>query len=277
LNSASHAAAERATAEEFMRARLAAISLARYPGSVPPTLAQAYACQDAALAVWPDQLIGWKVARIGASFQAQYPEERLIGPVFSRNLHVAAAGLVIDCPVYVGGFAAVEAEIGVYVRASAPHGKTDWTAASAADWVADMCIGVEIASSPLATLNDLGPGAIISDFGNNWGVIAGAVIPDWRAFNAELACETFIDGASVGRGTIAIPQTPLSSFAFALNKAAQRGRPLRAGDYISTGMITGVHPIQVGQQSRLSFGSCGEILCRAVAAKPYEMQESNRA
>jgi 2-keto-4-pentenoate hydratase len=260
-----------------MRARLAASSLASYPGSVPSTLAQAYACQDAALAVWPDQLIGWKVARIGAPFQAQYPEERLIGPVFSRNLHVAAAGLVIDCPVYVGGFAAVEAEIGVYVRANAPHGKTDWTAASAADWVADMCIGVEIASSPLATLNDLGPGAIISDFGNNWGVIAGAVIPDWRTFNAELACETFIDGASVGRGAIAIPQTPLSSFAFALNKAAQRGRPLRAGDYISTGMITGVHPIQVGQQSRLNFGSCGEIVCRAVEAKPYETQPANRA
>ena len=277
MNAGSHAAAERATAEEFVRARLAAVALSDYPGSVPATLAQAYACQEAALALWPDQIVGWKVARIGASVQAQYPEERLIGPVFGRNLHIAAAGIVIDCPIYVGGFAAVEAEIGVYVRAGAPRGKTDWTAASAADWVADMCIGVEIASSPLATLNDLGPGAVISDFGNNWGVIAGALIADWRAFNAELACETFIDGESVGRGIIAVPQTPLSAFAFALNKAAQRGRPLRAGDYISTGMITGVHDIKVGQQARLAFGGCGEILCRAVPAKPCQMQQVNRA
>jgi 2-keto-4-pentenoate hydratase len=264
-------------AEKFVRARMAATSLPAYPGPIPATLAQAYACQDAALAMWPEKIVGWKVARIGAAAQAQYPEDRLIGPVFERNVHVSPQGIVVDCPVFAGGFAAVEAEIGIYVRAAAPRNKTDWTAQSAADWVADMCVGVEMAGSPLATLNDLGPGAVISDFGNNWGVIAGAVIPDWRAFNAELDCETFIEGGSVGRGAIVIPQTPLSAFAFALNKAAQRGRPLRAGDYISTGMITGVHDIGVGQQSRVTFGGCGEILCRAVRALPYPVQQGNRA
>lgn len=265
------------TAEKFVRARLAAVSLPAYPGSIPATLAQAYACQDAALAMWPEEVVGWKVARIGAAAQAQYPEDRLIGPVFERNVHISSNGIVVDFPVFAGGLAAVEAEIGIYVRAAAPRNKTDWTAETAADWVADMCVGVEMAGSPLATLNDLGPGAVISDFGNNWGVIAGAVIPDWRSFNAELDCETFIDGVSVGRGAIAIPQTPLSAFAFALNKAAQRGRPLQAGDYISTGMITGVHDIRVGQQSRLTFGGCGEILCRAVRALPYSAQQVNRA
>jgi 2-keto-4-pentenoate hydratase len=267
-----------AIAEAFVRARLAATSLPAYPGGVvPPTLAQAYACQDAALALWSEAPVGWKVARIGAAFKAQYPEERLIGPVFARNVHVGAPGVVIDCPVFVGGFAAVEAEIGIYVRANAPRDKTDWTPQSAADWVADMCIGVEMAGSPLATLNDLGSGAVISDFGNNWGVIAGSRIADWRSFNAELACETFIEGESVGRGNVALPETPLSSFAFALNKAAQRGRPLRAGDYISTGMITGVHVIAAGQQSRVTFGGCGEILIRAVAARPHFHQQANRA
>lgn len=152
------------------------------------------------------------------------------------------------------------------MRADAPAGKTNWTIAEAAELVADMHIGVEVASSPLATLNDLGAGAVISDFGNNWGVIVGAVIPDWRTPSGELAIETFINEQSVGRGTIAIPQTPLSAFAFALNKAAQRGRPLRAGEYISTGMITGVHDIRIGEHSRLNFGAYGEILCRTVRA-----------
>ena len=55
-----------------------------------------------------------------------------------------------------------------------PAGKTDWTADDVIPFVQSMHIGVEVASSPLATLNDLGPGAVISDFGNNWGVVVGA-------------------------------------------------------------------------------------------------------
>ncbi|HKE95115.1 MAG TPA: hypothetical protein VKB34_12455 [Povalibacter sp.] len=256
-------------AAQFVQARRAGRSLPDYPGTVPADLATAYRCQDIAIGQWPDRVRGWKVARIGAQWQAQYPEERLIGPVFSRNVHVAKNGEIVACPVFEGGFAAVEAEIGVYVRADAPAGKTDWNAATAADLVAEVCIGVEIASSPLATLNDLGPGAVVSDFGNNWGVIVGAAVSDWRTLSQELAVETFIDGQSVGRAAIAIPQTPLSALAFALNKAAQRGRPLRSGDYISTGMITGVHDIRIGQQSHIKFGRYGEIRCRAIRAEAF--------
>lgn len=256
-------------AEQFARARLGAASLPAYPGTVPADLASAYVCQDAAIDSWPDRIAGWKVARIGPAWLERYPEERLIGPVFHRNVQVVATGQVAICPVFEGGFAAVEAEIGVYVRADAPAGKTDWTSETAADLVADMHIGVEVASSPLATLNDLGPGAVVSDFGNNWGVLVGAVIPDWRSRSGELAVATFINEQSVGHGAVAIPQAPLSAFAFALNKAAQRGRPLRAGEYISTGAITGVHDIRICGQARLNFGRYGEIFCRIVRATAY--------
>ncbi|HEY6644980.1 hypothetical protein [Povalibacter sp.] len=256
-------------AGHFTSARLQGVSIPSYPGTVPADLATAYQVQQLAIERWPDRLVGWKVARIGPQSQSQYPEPRLIGPVFARNVHVVAPGQVAECPVIPGGFAAVEAEVGLYVRADAPPGKTDWTPAEAAELVASLCIGVEVASSPLATLNDHGPGAVISDFGNNWGVVIGATITDWRTRTTGLDVETFIDGRSVGKGTIAIPQTPLEAFAFALNKAAQLGRPLRAGAYLSTGMITGVHDIRVGEHSRLVFGEYGEIQCRAVAAQPY--------
>lgn len=257
------------TSRQFVQARLAGRSLASYPGTVPPDLLTAYRIQDVAIDAWPDAPCGWKVARIGPQWQVQYAEERLIGPVFARNVHVVGTGDVATCPIFEGGFAAVEAEIGVYVGADAAVDKIDWTPEQAAQLVGKVCIGVEVASSPLATLNDLGPGAVISDFGNNWGVIAGAEIGDWRTRTEELAVETFIDGQSAGRGKIAIPATPLAALAFALNKAAQRKRPLRKGDYISTGMITGVHDIRIGQESRLSFGEYGEILCRAVRAERY--------
>jgi 2-keto-4-pentenoate hydratase len=257
------------TSKQFVQARLAGRSLATYPGTVPPDLATAYRIQATSIDAWPDAPCGWKVARIGPQWQAQYPEERLIGPVFARNVHVVGPGEVAVCPIIEGGFAAIEAEIGIYVNSDAPAGRFDWTAEQAASLVGRMCIGVEVASSPLATLNDLGPGAVISDFGNNWGVIAGAEVSDWRTRAQELAVETFIGGTSVGRAHIAIPATPLAALAFALRRAAQQGRALKRGDYISTGMITGVHDIRVGEEARLTFGEYGEILCRMVRAGRY--------
>ena len=261
------AAGARAIADQFVAARLAAKALPRYPGDVPSTLAAAYACQDAAIDQWPDRLAGWKVARIPASFAARYPEERLVGPAFHSNVH-RAGGATVECPVFEGGFAAVEAELVISVGADAPPDKFDWTLEEAAALAGDLHIGVEVASSPLATLHDLGPGAVISDFGNNWGVIVGAAVRDWRSIE-EIVVLSFIDESLVGRGTGFVKQGALGALAFTLGKCARRGRPLRAGDVISTGMITGVHDIRPGQHSRHVFEGCGEVLCHAQRARPH--------
>lgn len=246
-------------AEQFTAARTAGRALDDYPGPLPTTLAQAYAVQAEALARWPAPAKGWKVARVAPAFATQFPEERLIGPAFAANIHRPDAGQPAVCPVFDGGFAAVEAEIVIVVVADAPAGKTDWTADDVAPLVQSLHIGVEIASSPLATLNALGPGAVISDFGNNWGVVVGAEIPNWRELDS-IAVETFIDGQSVGTGQVALKPGPLGSLAFTLNKRAAQGAPLRAGDVISTGMITGVHEVRPGQQSRHVFAGCGEVV-----------------
>lgn len=255
-------------ATAFTTARAAGHAIQAYPGTPPATLAEAYAIQAAAIARWPDAVKGWKVARVNPAFAAQFPEERLIGPAFAANVHHVAQGAAAQCPVFEGGFAAVEAEVVIVVAADSPAGKADWTADTVAPLVASMHIGVEVASSPLATLNDIGPGAVISDFGNNWGVVVGAEIANWRELET-IQVETFIDGQSVGTGKVAIQPGPLGALAFTLNKRAQQGQVLRAGDVISTGMITGVHDIRIGQRSRHVFAGVGEVqvqITRAAAS-----------
>ncbi len=252
---------------QFTAARAAGRSLPAYPGTPPATLDEAYAVQALAIAGWHDAVKGWKVARVNPAFASQFPEERLIGPAFAANVHHVAQGGVAQCPVFDGGFAAVEAEVVIVVAADSPAGKSDWTADTVAPFVKSMHIGVEVASSPLATLNDIGPGAVIADFGNNWGVVVGAEIVNWRE-QETIAVETFIDGQSVGTGQVAIKPGPLGALAFTLNKRAQQGAILRAGDVISTGMITGVHDIRIGQQSRHVFAGVGEVqvqITKAVA------------
>jgi len=56
---------------------------------------------------------------------------------------------------------------------------------------------------------------------------------------------------------------PFESLRFLLELCARRSRPLKAGAWVSTGAITGVHEIVAGQSARVSFGDAGEVHCRA--------------
>ena len=249
-------------------ARRAARALPAFPGAAPATLAEAYDVQEAGIGLWPDAVAGWKVGRVPDALQARLGEERLAGPIFARAVRAASNGAV-DAPVFVGGFAAVEAEFVARIGTDAPAGKTEFTDEEAAALVGAVHIGVETAGSPLRAINDLGPTVVAADFGNNAGLILGAEVADWRDTLFDLTAETFVDGVSVGRaGAASLPGGPLASLRFAAEHCARRGRPLRAGQLISTGALTGIHEVVPGQTARVSFGVAGEILCRAVAAEP---------
>jgi hypothetical protein len=67
--------------------------------------------------------------------------------------------------------------------------------------VADLHVGIEIAGSPVADINALGPLASIACFGNNNGAILGPRIAAWHAMDLDaLPCTARIDGLAVGQG-----------------------------------------------------------------------------
>jgi 2-keto-4-pentenoate hydratase len=257
-------------ARAFVEARLTAKALPGFPGSPPKSMGPAYIIQDAAIPMWPDRVAGWKVGRIAAELQPLLGDDRLSGPIFGRTVRPYVAGIPTPFPVFVGGFAAVEGEYVLRLARDAGAMRTDWTPDEALDLCDAMFIAVETAGSPLATINELGPTVVASDFGNNAGLILGPEIADWRGLSDDdLTVETFIDGVSVGRGKASgLPGGPRTALAFLLNNLASRGRPARAGDLISTGAVSGVHDILAGQSARISFGAFGDILCHAEMARP---------
>jgi 2-keto-4-pentenoate hydratase len=253
-----------AAASAFIGARKNAGSMRAYPGPMPATLAGAYRCQDAAIRQWPDDIIGWKVGWIPLPLSEHLGEQRLLGPIFRTRLYRSNGIAPVNVAIFADGFAAVEAEF-VFELARDAEPRSSWTPAQAADVVARMHIGIEIASSPLATINALGATAVISDFGNNAGLLLGPEVPDWRSRQPEtLACETRIEGRTVGTGTAAsVAGGPLAALAFALRYNESRGRLLRAGDYVTTGATTGIHDIRVGQRAEAVFAGVGSLRCIA--------------
>ncbi|WP_395407100.1 2-keto-4-pentenoate hydratase [Pseudoduganella sp. UC29_106] len=254
----------------FRTARLAATPLPGYPGDrVPATLSQAYDIQEVSIAAWPVRLSGWKVAAIQPQWRETYPAERVYGPVFARSVLLAAADAV-DFPVIKGGYAAAEAEFALRLGDGFPLHTRFENASDLQPFVAAVHAAIEIAGSPLPTLSSLGPGAVISDFGNNLGLAVGPELP--KFFERDLAdwrVETDINGALVGSGSAdRIPGGPLASLLFLANSLAERGGTLRPGDWVSTGASTGVHPMSVGDAVTVRFDGQQVLSLRAVAAAP---------
>jgi 2-keto-4-pentenoate hydratase len=255
------------TAHRFVRARRAADGLADFPGVLPVSLDDAYAIQDAAIGEWSKPVRGWKVGRIASPLAEKFGSDRLAGPIFDV---VADGGDCPAMPVFERGFAAAEAEFLLRIGAAPPMGKTSFTLAEAAELIDSVHVGVEIASSPLKPINDLGPAAIVSDFGNNNGLLVGAEIPEWRDSGFEQwEVITCIDGEEIGRGSASsFANGALGSAKFLFELMARRGFALGPGQWISSGAVTGVHDVRPGQRVDVRFDRWYEVACRAVAAEP---------
>jgi 2-keto-4-pentenoate hydratase len=173
-------------ARAFVSARQKALPLADYPGPLPPDMEAGYAVQEAAIGLWPDRIVGWKIGLVPASQQAALGVARLAGPIFLEGVTRVAGALPEP------------------VRLAAPD---------------------------------------------------------------KLTCRTTIDGEQVGVAWVAtLPGGPLEALRFLLGHLAARGRSLRAGQWVSTGAITGVHRIFPGQQGSVELLGHGRVDVRVVAA-----------
>lgn len=260
-----------AIAGRFLSARRQAVGLDLYPGDFPETLADAYAVQDAAVAAWGRPVLGWKVGRINPPHSDRFGADRLTGPIFTVA-NAGANGEGPDMPVFAEGFAAGEAEFLLRVGRAAPAGQARFTLDEAADLIDSVHVGIEIASSPLGSINKLGPVAIISDFGNNNGLVVGPAIPDWRSSGFEAwPVTTRIDGVEAGSGRAsAFPDGAIGSARFLFELMAKRGIALTPGQWISSGAVSGVHDAAAGQRVEARFGDRFTVACRLKAARPEQ-------
>lgn len=244
----------------FVEARRNGHILAEFPGKPPASLAEAYGIQDNAILLTGQHVGGWKVGRIAPELVDNFGANRLGGPIFTNQIRYAVGGEAIQMPV-LQGFAAVEVEILLKIG-EVPDRKL--TIENAAHFVSEVRLGIEIASSPFPEINEHGPAVTVSDFGNNFGLVVGPVIEDWREIdfmNAPAQLE--IDGVLQGEGSLAtMLDGPFGAIAFMDALLKGRGLSLQQDTWVSTGAITGVHRISAGQTAHATFNDIYQVACR---------------
>ncbi|MEO0450812.1 MAG: 2-keto-4-pentenoate hydratase [Pseudomonadota bacterium] len=237
-----------------------------FPGELPADLDEAYAVQDRSIALWDDDVVAWKVGGIPPHLRPVLGQDWVTGPIYSKRQRFAGQGRV-EMAVFDGGFAAVEAEIVLEFGDLSRLNTVSPTAEEIARFVEACYIGVEIASSPMPDINVIGPLAVISDFGNNHGMIVGRQIEDWSPEKlSSIGVKTFVEGELVGTALPpAPPAGPMGAAAFLVGNLKRRGRLIPPGLKVSSGALTGIHDVQVGHRSTVTFSDLGEIDINIVA------------
>ena len=256
----------KAVAEAFVAARREKRVLSSYPGEAPTDLGGAYQIQDIAIGLDGRPISGWKVGKINPPQDAQLGSNRLAGPIFADSVVAASASEAIQMPVFADGFAAAEAEFLLHVGAG-------WDGVVPQDDAATRAVldavhlGIEVASSPYPGINADGPPVTVSDYGNNYGMIVGPALEGWETidFNS-IVVRLEIDGEVAGENTTAaMLDGPLGAVRFLLGNLATRGIDCRDGVWVSTGSVTGVHPVVPGQQVLATFEGKGTVACGITA------------
>lgn len=245
-------------AAALLRARRLGTALQAFPAPVPATLADAYAVQRDLCAALGAPVLGWKVGRIPSALVETLGAERLAGPV----LRVAEpeGETPGDALVFAGGAGAIEAEVMLRLAAIPDHRLA--TDAEALAFVDAIRAGFEIASSPAPDVHDHAPYGIIADIGINNGLLLGPRL-DADGFD-RIEVVTEIDGVRVGTGRPCdVLDGPLGSLRFLAGLHHDGVIRLEAGQWISAGAITGVHPIGPGQTATARFGDAIRIACTA--------------
>jgi 2-keto-4-pentenoate hydratase len=224
-------------AEHAARLLVAARRTRRWLDALPAELrpagaADAYAVQEAVVRLLGAGVGGWKTGAPSATSEAQF------APIFADAILPSPARI----PASELRLFGIELEIGFRLGRELPARREPYTAAEAAEAIASMHPTLEIVESRFLDLRAQDKPSLLADMQSNFALVYGPEATGWRG--ADLARppgRVIIDGEVASEVTSGNSGgDPLRLLAALATHCAARGRPLRAGDFVTTGSCTGM-------------------------------------
>jgi 2-keto-4-pentenoate hydratase len=234
--------------------------LAALPDALRPrTREEGYAVQAALVRRMGGALYGWKIAGTNEAGR--------------RHINVAAplAGRVLAQCVLAPGEAAslagtvlrvAEPEFAFRMARDLPPRAAPYTAREAADAVASLHPAIEIPDTRFADVVSAGAAQLIADLACGHQFLLGPPAPpSWRGLDlaAHSISAAIDDGPPVigeGRNVLGDPRAAL---AWLLNELSSLGITLRAGEIVTTGVVTVPLAVAPGDVLRADFGGLGRV------------------
>jgi len=228
----------------------------------PQTAAAGYAIQAAVRAARGGELAGFKIGATSEVAQTLLATDGpFYGCLFAEGVYDSPATL----PAGAFNFRLIEPEFAFRLGADlpareAPYGRDEIAAA-----VASLHPAFEVVTSAYGSAwVEAGLAQLIADNGVHGCLVLGPGTEDWR--NLDLAAHEVVfakDGAEAGRGVGANALGhPLNALAWLADQGVLGGRGLKAGDLVTTGLVTPFVYAEPGDELRADFGELGEVRLR---------------
>lgn len=211
----------------------------------PPSIAEAYAAQEALCELWTPlhgPVRGLKIATTTKVMQQLMGIDHPCGGmIYERRIHQSPARLKREDFVNL----MVEFELAVRVGTDLPKRDAPYSAADVRPAVAEVMPAFELIEDRGADYKRTSALTLIADNAWNGGVVLGAPkrVPADMELNGMRGSLT-VNGEPRGTG---LTDGPMDALAWVVNLAADRGRPLQAGMIVITGSVLPTIPIASGE------------------------------
>lgn len=217
----------------------------------------AYAVQAAGAEAAGLTPAGWKVAATSdAALKLLAVDGPAMGPVFKEHLFESPATM----PAVAAHGAGIECEIAFVMATPVVEPGAGRETVIAA--VRHPVIAVEVVGCRVdGGFAGAGTMVMIGDFAFNAALVTGREIENWRSVDlAAVQARAVVNEEVKAEGTgAAVLGDPVEALIWAANEAIRIGRPLRAGDIVSTGSMTGVTAVKSGDRAVGDFGGLGTV------------------
>jgi 2-keto-4-pentenoate hydratase len=223
----------------------------------PPTVADAYAAQEALRAHWIPlygPVGGLKIATTTKVMQALMGIDHPCGGMlYSKRIHASGVTLRLADHMHL----VLECELAVRVSRSLPKGAQPYTAQSVREAVSEVMPAFELIEDRNAHYKSTKAYTLIADNAWNAGIVLGPAIKvdPQRNLNG-LKGRLTINGADPREG---LTDDPMGALAWCANLAADRGRPLEAGQVVITGSVVPTFGVSAGDKIHFEIEGLGAV------------------
>lgn len=228
----------------------------------PQTVADAYAVQEALRALWEPKwgkVAGLKIATTTKVMQQLMGIDHPCGGmIYEKRIHSSPAKIQHADYMHV----VVEAELAVRVKSTLAKKASAWTQEEVRREVGEVMPAFELIEDRQADYKQTRAYTLIADNAWNAGIVLGK--PVKVAENVELnglAGRLVTSASGVREGKT---DDPMGALAWVANLAADRGRPLSAGQVVITGSVVATLPIGAGERFQFEIDSLGSVELEAI-------------
>jgi 2-keto-4-pentenoate hydratase len=222
----------------------------------PPTIADAYAVQEALRSLW--EPIHGPVAGLKIAVTTKVMQELMGidhpcgGMIYAKNVHSSPYTLHMGRHMHV----VAEFELAVRVGRTLARKATPWTPAEVRAEITEVMPAFELIEDRNAVYRETRPTTLIADNAWNAGIVLGKPIsvPKSKELNGLAGRLRMPSGVREGR-----TDDPMGALAWCVNLAADRGRPLEAGQVVITGSVIPTLPIAVGETFVFELEGLGSV------------------